>query len=86
MDGQSTFADIAIAVGQAEHLVRRILRHAITRRLFNEPRKGIVTHSAASRLLAEDDLMADAVMTRMDELWPAAFKVESIWMCRILWY
>jgi len=52
--------------------VRRILRHAMTKRIFHEPRKGIVAHTAASRLMAEDAQVADWVGANTDELWQAA--------------
>ncbi|KAF7879473.1 hypothetical protein EAF04_000669 [Stromatinia cepivora] len=52
--------------------VRRIIRHAMTKRIFSEARKGIVTHTAASRVLAEDSQVADWVGANTDELWQAA--------------
>lgn len=75
VSGETTFAAIANTVNLPEHDVRRVLRHGMTRRLFREPTKGVVAHTAASRLLAEDDVLCDVVTTYMDELWPAACNV-----------
>lgn len=69
---EASFADIAKTCGVNELDVRRILRHAMTKRIFHESRKGFVTHTAVSRLLAEDSQMADWVGTNTDELWQAA--------------
>ncbi|KAI9646018.1 hypothetical protein NHQ30_005456 [Ciborinia camelliae] len=69
---EASYADIAKTCGVNELDVRRILRHAMTKRIFKEPRKGVVTHTAASRLLAEDSQVADWVGANTDELWQAA--------------
>lgn len=44
----------------------------MTKRIFQEPRKGVVTHTAASRLLVEDEQTADWVGASTDDLWQAA--------------
>ncbi|KAF7937469.1 uncharacterized protein EAE98_001783 [Botrytis deweyae] len=67
-----SYADIAKRCGVNELDVRRILRHAMTLRLFKEPKRGVVAHTAASRMIAEDQQMADWVATTSDELWKAA--------------
>ncbi|THV55936.1 hypothetical protein BGAL_0002g00920 [Botrytis galanthina] len=67
-----SYADIAKTCGVNELDVRRILRHAMTLRLFKEPKRGVVAHTAASRMIAEDPQMADWVATTSDELWQAA--------------
>ncbi|KAL6721250.1 hypothetical protein ACLMJK_000352 [Lecanora helva] len=51
---EATFAEIATASGVPEPLVQRLLRHAMTNRIFCEPREGIVAHTAASKFLAEN--------------------------------
>lgn len=51
---EASFAQIAEACGPNEPEVRRFLRHAMTLHIFPKPRKGIVAHTAASRLLAEE--------------------------------
>lgn len=69
---EATFAQISEACGLNEPDVRRLLRHAMTKHIFHEPRKGVVVHTAASRLLAEDAQMLDWVGASSDELWQAA--------------
>ena len=69
---EATFIEISKTCGLSEPVVRRILRHAMTKHIFKEPRKGIVAHTAASRLLAEDEQMRDWVGASTDDLWPAA--------------
>ncbi|KAM7217512.1 S-adenosyl-L-methionine-dependent methyltransferase [Rhypophila decipiens] len=54
-DGASTttFSAIASTTGLSERNIRRLIRHAISQRVFVEgPSPGQVSHSAASRLLA----------------------------------
>ncbi len=68
---EATFAEVSNTCGLDEPLVRRILRHAMTKHVFKEPRKGFVAHTAASRLLAEDAGMHDWVGTTTDEFWQA---------------
>ena len=55
-----------------------MLRHAMTKRIFREPQKGVVAHTAASRLLAQDPAFADYVDIGLGEMWPAASQVCSI--------
>ncbi|KAI1117049.1 S-adenosyl-L-methionine-dependent methyltransferase [Nemania sp. NC0429] len=70
--GEQTFAEMAAQAGLPEPKVKRLVRFAVTQRIFKEPRPGVVTHSAASRLLAEDPFVHDFVATCTDELWQAA--------------
>ncbi|MCJ1261773.1 hypothetical protein MMC22_001641 [Lobaria immixta] len=71
-DEESSFAQISTVCGLNEVDLRRILRHAMTKHIFKEPRKGVVAHTAASRLLAEDKQILDWVATSTNELWQAA--------------
>jgi len=52
--------------------VRRFLRHAMTNRIFHEPTPGVVAHTAASRVLAEDQAMDSWVGFCVEDMWPAA--------------
>lgn len=53
--GGISFAELAEKCGLSEINMRRIFRFAMTyHRVFKEPRKGYVAHTAASRKLAED--------------------------------
>ncbi|CAO1605807.1 hypothetical protein XANCAGTX0491_009313 [Xanthoria calcicola] len=74
---EATFADIASDSGLPESYVRRILRHAMTYRVFREPMKGVVAHTAASRYLAENTLIRQWIGMVSEEMWPAAVKVRS---------
>ena len=69
---------IAMTSGLGEPLVRRILRHAMTYHVFCEPRKGVVAHTAASKLLAVDPLMHQWIGMVSEEMWPAATKVSAV--------
>ncbi|KAH8893874.1 S-adenosyl-L-methionine-dependent methyltransferase [Thozetella sp. PMI_491] len=62
IDGEATFADIASAAGLGE-----------AHHIFCEPRPGIVTHSAVSRLLVEDPGLAAWVRWCTDDCWLAAY-------------
>ncbi|PBP15774.1 S-adenosyl-L-methionine-dependent methyltransferase [Diplocarpon rosae] len=69
---RTTFAEIASKVGLSELNVRRFLRHAMTNRIFREVSPGVVAHTAASRVLAEDSMMNDWVGFCVEDMWPAA--------------
>lgn len=72
VDQEASFTQISNACGLNEPDLRRLLRHAITKHIFIEPRKGFVRHTAASRLIAEDEQMSDWVGASTGELWQAA--------------
>jgi hypothetical protein len=75
VDGEMSFADLAADL-QIEHgALARILRLGIAYRIFREPRPGVIAHSAASREIAHDPLIASWVGASVDEMWPAAGKV-----------
>ncbi|KAF2791438.1 putative O-methyltransferase [Melanomma pulvis-pyrius CBS 109.77] len=66
-----TFAELAATCGQNESEIRRLLRHAMAYRIFTEPRKGYVAHTAASKKLA-DPLMKAWLGFATEELCPSA--------------
>lgn len=68
---EATFAQIAEKCNLDESITRRLLRHAINKNIFVEPRKGVVAHNAVSRLLAEDKQLLNFVAVNGDELWQA---------------
>ena len=74
--GEATFGEIALYSGVCESHVRRILRHAMTYRIFCEPRKGVVAHTAASKLLAKNPLMHEWIGMVSEEMWPAATRAS----------
>ncbi|KAL2059185.1 hypothetical protein ABVK25_000477 [Lepraria finkii] len=76
---EATFGEIAASSGVCESQVRRILRHAMAFRIFCEPRKGVVAHTAASKVLAENTLMREWIGMVSEEMWPAASRtVEAL--------
>lgn len=56
-----------------EYALTRILRAAIVNRIFREPSPGRIAHSAASRLLATDDLLFDWLGSGVDVLLPQKY-------------
>ncbi|KAK3689903.1 S-adenosyl-L-methionine-dependent methyltransferase [Podospora appendiculata] len=70
---ETTFGAMAAATGVlSEPNVRQLVRHAVTKNIFREPRPGVVAHSSISRLLAEDNLISDWAGAATDDLWQAA--------------
>ncbi|KAJ8069276.1 hypothetical protein OCU04_002937 [Sclerotinia nivalis] len=68
----ATFEEIAQKVGLDIVNVKRFMRHAMANRVFQEVEPNVVAHTAASKLLAEDQPMKDWVGICVEELWPAA--------------
>ncbi len=73
-----TYAELATATGLPESHIQRFLRCAMTFHIFREPRKGVVAHTAASKLLVDDPLMREWLGMVSEEIWPAASKVRPI--------
>jgi hypothetical protein len=66
----ATFAQIAEKVGLDKLNVRRFLRLSMTNRIFKEVSQGVVAHTAASRVLAENSVMNGWVGFCTDDIWP----------------
>ncbi|RAO72498.1 uncharacterized protein BHQ10_008510 [Talaromyces amestolkiae] len=67
-----SFSDLATKCGLLEHDLKRIIRYAaIHHRVFTEPTKGLVAHTAASRLIAENPVAGHLLGLTFDECWPA---------------
>ena len=71
---KASFEDIAQRSGLATSHVQRILRHAMTYRIFCEPQEGVVFHTAASKNLATNPLLHEWIGMVSEEMWPAASK------------
>lgn len=54
-----TYAELAKATGLPMSTVRRLIRHAMTQRIFTEPSPGVVAHTPTSKLLTEDRHVRD---------------------------
>lgn len=78
--GEISFPNLATKCGLSETNLRRIVRFAIAyHRVFQEPRKGHVSHSAASRKLAEDANTKACLGYMFDEVWQSfAHTVEAM--------
>ncbi|KAH7091604.1 putative O-methyltransferase [Paraphoma chrysanthemicola] len=74
-DGTTTFTQLAEATGAPEGPLTRIMRLAIAHRVFAEPEKGRVAHSAASKVLVDDERVAAWWKGNMQEMWPSAGRV-----------
>ncbi|ROW15360.1 hypothetical protein VPNG_02376 [Cytospora leucostoma] len=73
VEGEITFRELSSAVGLGETHIRKLVRHAMTQKIFCEPRPGVVAHSACSRLIAEDEAIHSYLRFKTDDLWHAAF-------------
>lgn len=86
--GQVSFADIAKQTPLTEQMVGRILRHAMTMRIFHEPQPGMVAHTKVSKILA-DPVTNNWLRVGTEEMWPASAKVSdqspSVW-CKLDWH
>lgn len=75
-DHAVSYTQLAHSTGLEPELLKRLVRHAITHRVFREPKKGFVEHTATSRLLVVSN--ADSWMSvGCEEMWPAALKVST---------
>lgn len=76
--GEISFEELAGACNLNVVDLRRILRFAMTfHHIFQEPRTGMVKHSAASRKLAEDPLARAALGYTVNEVWPSFAHVST---------
>lgn len=72
VDGKASYVEISKATGLDEVNLKRLVRHAMTNRIFREPNDGFVAHTAASRLLVDDSQMIDWVGLCSADFFPAA--------------
>lgn len=72
-DSTISFQDLAAKTNTPLHDLKRLVRHAaVTSRIFYEPRKNILAHTAASSLLATDPATQAWTGMTLEEFWPAA--------------
>ncbi|KAK4207347.1 6-hydroxytryprostatin B O-methyltransferase [Rhypophila decipiens] len=72
----TSFTDIGSRTGLGTQMTSRLLRHAMTMRIFHEPTPGTVSHTRASRMLASPEMNA-WMRIGTEEMWPAATKMIS---------
>lgn len=77
--GQRSFAEIAKSIGLDERSVTRLLRHAMTMRIFCEPTLGMVAHTNISKLL-QTQYVHDWMTVAIEEIWPASIKVSTVYV------
>ncbi|KAL2349851.1 O-methyltransferase [Cryomyces antarcticus] len=75
--GEASYTEISKAVGVDEINVRRLVRHAMTNRIFRESRDGYVAHTAVSRILVDDPRMSDWVGLCSSDFFPSAAHTVS---------
>ncbi|KUJ14270.1 O-methyltransferase [Mollisia scopiformis] len=71
IDGSISYKELSALCSVNESQLRRLIRHAMTNRIFCEPEKDQVMHTAASKLLVEDPRMDAWVFFLTDYFWPA---------------
>jgi hypothetical protein len=74
--GQISFAEISERSGLDKGLVRRLLRHAMSMRIFREPEPEMVAHTKISSFLSIPYINAWASFEGRDT-WPAATRVSA---------
>ncbi|TDZ75074.1 Chlorophenol O-methyltransferase [Colletotrichum trifolii] len=75
IDGSITLAELQTKTSLDPVNLARVLRHAMTNRIFCEPSPGAIAHTAASRLLAEDQALQDWVGYNLEDNFPASAHV-----------
>ncbi|KAJ8130027.1 hypothetical protein O1611_g3604 [Lasiodiplodia mahajangana] len=76
--GRVSFGEIAAKTPLTESMTARILRHAMTMRVFQEPEPGMVAHTSASKVLSHSPAN-DWLQSGTREMWPAATKtIEAL--------
>ena len=74
-DHAISYTQLAHSTGLEPELLKRLIRHAFTHRVFKETKKGFVEHTATSRLLA-DPKAHSWMSVGCEEMWPAALRVR----------
>ncbi|KAF7861788.1 hypothetical protein EAF04_007671 [Stromatinia cepivora] len=72
---ERTFTEIATARNLSVSDTARFLRLAMTYHVFKEPREGIVAHTAASKVLVEDQYAAAWLGHVLENVWPTLPRV-----------
>ncbi|KAH8751348.1 putative Sterigmatocystin 8-O-methyltransferase [Diaporthe sp. PMI_573] len=75
-NGMISFREIAQQTPMTEEMTTRLLRHAMTMRIFQEPQPGMVAHTSASKVLTNPGANA-WLQSGTEEMWPAATKAMA---------
>ncbi|KAL4886384.1 S-adenosyl-L-methionine-dependent methyltransferase [Aspergillus karnatakaensis] len=73
----TTVKDLAVQLGLREALVRRLLTHSATYHVYYETKPDFFVHTAASRVLAENDGLRAWFLVGAEELLPASHKTSE---------
>jgi hypothetical protein len=73
-----SFPDLASKTNLDVDFITRIIRFATTNRIFVETRPGYIAHTAASLVLAKDELLQANLHQNLDIAWPAAAKLNEV--------
>ena len=65
----STVEKLATASGLDESDTKRIVRYAVSNRLFQEPECGVIAHTAASNAIAHVPLFREWIEETCDNMW-----------------
>jgi hypothetical protein len=77
LGGQLSFSEIVKSIGYNEQSLTRLLRHAMTMRIFCESTTGMVAHTNIWKLLRKPHVH-DWMSVACEDMWPAAIKVCSM--------
>lgn len=77
LGGRVSFTELAKQTGLGDQMITRLLRHAMTMRIFCEPEPGQVAHTKASKSIASSHMNA-WLRIGTHEMWPAATNVRWI--------
>jgi hypothetical protein len=79
IDGEAPFEEVAQKVGLALRDFKFVVRYAMTNFVFCEPRVGYIAHTAASKVLKENRLIASLTGMGTNEIFPGLIKeIEAL--------
>jgi len=78
-DSTITYSELSTCTGLDECNLRRICRRAMTNRIFHEPIKGTIAHTAASHLIAEDIQIQSWIGVHLKDLGkPTLYTIDAM--------
>lgn len=80
IDEEVSFEEIAQRCSLDQSDARRLLRMATANHIFHEPRKGVIVHTAASKLLVQGPYVHEWVGLVCDEMWPSGTRTIDAMM------
>lgn len=72
---ETTFTKIAEDTGLSQGVIKQVIRHSTTLRVFQETRKGVIVHTSRSALM-RDSRRANHLSWGVDEVVPAGLRVR----------